>query len=181
MKTSKKSHVLITLLFIVALFSSTFYFSSCEKENLSPARKLTGTWKTPVAVTFYYYTDLCGVYQKVANVKKGFTWKITKISDNKVDIEWNHVSTSATQTTVSASCDGHVPMVTPKFLTGTISSSQMDIFEDTRNVGTLSFTTDNMAGYYYYGNECIIYCTGVGTNSAIPRAPDEKTLILQKQ
>ena len=39
MKTSKKSHVLTTLLVIVALFSSTFYFSSCKKED--PCKDVT--------------------------------------------------------------------------------------------------------------------------------------------
>lgn len=173
MKTLKVIIPVVILSFIV-LFG-------CKKGNLSPARKVTGTWKTPSAVALYYYTAGCGGYQKVAKVQMIMTWTITKKSDNEVDIEWRSDFTSPAQSIISPSCNLYIPIVTPKFLTGTISSSQMDIFEDNQKVGSLSFTDKNMTGYYYYGNDCAFYCSGVGTNAAIPRAADDKTLILMKQ
>lgn len=167
------------LKFIIPLFILSFVFlSGCKKDNLSAARTMAGTWKTPSAVTFYYYSSGCGGYQKVAKFQMSMTWIITKISDNEVDIEWRSDFASNVQSVI---CNLYTPIVTPKFLTGKISSSQMEIFEDNRSVGTLSLTTDNMTGFYYYGDECLIYCTGVGTNSAIPHAAEDKTLILQKQ
>lgn len=179
---TKNLKLLYFLLFILLISSASL--QSCKKSGsglLSPARTIVGIWKTPSAVSFYYYTGGCGGYQRVAKVQMSMTWTITKKSDNEVDIEWRSDQTSSVQSMISPTCNLYIPIVTPKFLTGTISSSQMDIYEDNRKVGTLSLTTNNMAGYYYYGNECTIYCTGIGTNAAIPRAADDKTLILQKQ
>ncbi len=163
---------------IPAILLSLVVLYGCK---LSAARSMAGTWKTPSAVTFYYYSAGCGAYTKVAKLEMSMTWKITKKSDNEVDIEWRSDHTSAPQSIITPSCNMYIPIVTPKFLTGIISASQMDIYEDNQQVGTLSFTADNLTGFYYYGNECYLYCTGVGTNSAIPHATIDKTLILQRQ
>lgn len=158
--------------------------TGCKKENnflLSPAQKMEGTWKTPAAVTFYYYTDWCGVYEKVAKTDMKITWIITKKSQNEVDIEWNIDQFTLEQYLTNPPCD-FMRMNDPIYLTGTISGSQMDIYQPVSykggapqmvNVGTLSFTTDNMAGQYYTSS---YYLNNWGVGTAV-----DKTLILQRQ
>lgn len=145
--------------------------------GLSAARKLEGTWRTVTTTPmFYYYSDVCGSYIKVAKQQIGMQWNITHTSDNTVDIEVYRTSSSSVQLLVSSGCALYVPLATPIFLTGEISSSQLTLKDSgLRVVGSFSITTDNLNGDFNSTFEkfCGAYCSGAST--------DSKTVTLVKQ
>lgn len=168
--------VIYIFLFLIGSAS----LQSCKKlggsSGLSAARQLKGTWKTTVASTFYYYSDACGTYSRVAKTQIGMQWNITETGDNTVDIELYKTGSSSVQLLVSQNCALYVPLVTPVSLKGTISSSQLTIKDSkARIVGSFSITTDNLAGDFSsaFDKYCGIYCTGMDT--------DSKAVILVKQ
>jgi hypothetical protein len=148
-----------------------FVLTGCKKEGglfgLSPARKLEGTWSTPFASAFYYYSNACGNYIRVAKTTIGMRWEINKTGDNTVEIEIYKTSSSAVQLLVSQSCALYVPLVTPITLTGEISSSQLTVKKGNTIVGSFSFTTDNLTGEFNsnFDKTCLLYCSGMGTDA----------------
>lgn len=168
----------VTYIFLFLIGSASL--QSCEKSEgssvLSAARQLKGTWKTTAASTFYYYSDACGTYSRVAKTQIGMQWIITETGDNTIDIEVYKTGSSSVQLLVAQNCALYVPLVTPVFLKGTISSSQLTIKDSrARIVGSFSITTDNLAGDFSsaFDKFCGVYCTGMDT--------DSKAVILIKQ
>jgi len=156
---------LIGLLVLVAAPSCKL---SLTDAPLGPARDLVGTWTTSAPVTFRMQTDFCGdVREDVSQSNWNVTWIITKVpSDpNKVDIEMHYTAGGAQR--VQSSCGnggtGYVPLVSPQFLEGNISSSALHVDGDVAFTG--SFTTDLIQGTWNHW-ECLIYCFGetTGTN-----------------
>jgi hypothetical protein len=161
------------LIYSIALIASCSFLSSalCSKSDsdISPARNLEGTWNTvSTAPTFYYYSDICGNYSRVAQFQMGVQWIVTKTGTNTVDIEMRKTSSSAVQLLVSSSCALYVPIVTPIFLNGEISSSQLNVYDSYGYlVGTFNFTTNNITGGFNSNLDkyCGVYCSGAGTDA----------------
>jgi len=160
-----------TLILLCFILISMSIFIGCKKENnflLSPARKLSGTWKATIPVTFYATSDDCnGTLQDVATTKRTITWKITKKSKNEVDIEWTEDSRSAAQVLINCL---YTPDVSPKFLLGTISSSHLTINESSTGFGSQTYTgefnfTTDLIGGTYEELFCGLYCSGVRTDN----------------
>lgn len=141
-----------------------------DSGKLSPARALRGRWVTAIPVTVRYWTDFCndaGTPEQVMQSNWTVTWDITETSDpNVVDIQM-YYGASGTQR-VASSCGtgstGYVPLVSPQFLQGDISSSAIHVTGDAIEYAG-SFTTDLMMGTWNHW-ECLIYCFGetTGTN-----------------
>ena len=144
---------------------------SCTKElaaltsTLSAARNIEGTWKTPFAVKFYLSTSKCGGFARFAEQDQKLTWSITAISDNQVLIT-NTTNYQGAYTLYNLCPQQPVPvsyLVAPS-MTGVISSSQMDLFIGAEQVGSMSFTSNNLTGYYTR-KICDSYgCSGLSTN-----------------
>jgi len=137
---------------------------------LTPARNLTGTWKTTFPVTFNYQTDFCAGKETVAAADWTVTWVITPVSgsENQVDIQMTYSPTNYRRVTSSCgnSSTGYVPLVSPQFLRATLSSTSISINKPSDGLTySGSFTTDLMEGTWVHW-ECIVYCTGefTGTN-----------------
>lgn len=143
--------------------------SFCSKSPLAVARPLEGTWNTvTTAPTFYYYSDICGSYVRVAKFQMGVQWIITARGTNTVDIEMRRTSTSAITKLASPGCDLYVPLVTPQFLTGIISSSNLLVYDSGGIlVGSFNFTTNNITGGFNqsFDKFCGVYCSGTGTDA----------------
>lgn len=138
--------------------------------TLTPARSLVGTWRTALPVTFTYQSDFCSNQKEtVAAADWTVTFAITQVTgdENKVNVQMTY--SSANYRKLASNCGtgstGYVPLVSPQFLTATVSSSAITI-SDTRNGQSFSgsFTTDLMEGTWVHW-ECIIYCTGEYTGS----------------
>ena len=150
----------------------------CKKEiaaltsTLSPARNIEGTWKTPFAEKFYLSTNKCGGYARFAEQNQKLTWSIIAISDNQVIIN-NTTDYQGSFTIYNLCAQQPVPVsYLVSSMTGTISSSQMDLFIGNEKVGSMSFTSNNLTGYYDR-KICDSYgCSGLSTNPG--------TLILTK-
>ncbi len=160
---------LTVLLLATAACPAIDKLTSPNSSTLSPARNLVGTWKTAIAVPFKYQTDYCAARETVMQADWTVTWIITAVSgtDNKVNIQMNYGSANAQK--VSSHCGtgstGYVPLVSPQFLTATVSSTSLTV-NDTRT-GTQfsgSFTTDLMQGTWTHW-ECLIYCFGEFTDT----------------
>jgi len=144
--------VIITFTVTIALFYYMGVFDEFQAANpnsnpanLTPARNLEGTWKTPFPVKFCIKTDFetFGELKDVGSENRSMTWIITGTSnENIVDVE--------VQFTVSnrqlATGSGYTPDVSPMFLTGTISGTRLTLTTDGRTVGEFSFTTDIIKG-----------------------------------
>ncbi len=131
-------------------------------EPLSPARSIAGTWTTPFAVPMNYQTDICsGSRQNVYRASWTVTWIITAQSgtSNGVDVEM-HFSSSA-GIPVSGACANPlwVPEPSPMFLTGTISSSHLELYNANGAAFDGNLTTNNITGTFGAW-ECQIYCSG---------------------
>lgn|GEM_PF-1258358 len=128
--------------------------SNAAAVPLSPARNLAGTWKTTVPVRVNYKTDFCtfGVLQDVSWVPWAVTFVITPgADDNHVIVD---MSFQTGTTTIVNDCGGSgtgaVPEVSPMFLTGAISSTNLVLYNGTTQVGNFNFTTDNLTGTFDY-------------------------------
>lgn len=149
-------------------FCLLWVLTGCSKlfnnNALTPAGKLQGSWVTTLPVTFYYLSDNCGsaVY-RVAKFDWKIRWKITSTGNNTIDIEWSTVASYPVIKMTNVSCS-YVPVVTPIFLTGIISSSNVQLYQGSKKVGSFSFTTDLIMGTYREMS-CLLYCTGVETNA----------------
>ena len=109
---------------ILSIFGIEIPWLSPATRELSPARKMEGTWKTPFAVKFYFKDDFdTGEYRDVGSQDRMITWIITATSDeNIVNIEMRFNS-SNTQITSS----GWAPDVSPMYYKGLISSSHLTL------------------------------------------------------
>jgi len=157
------------VVFVLAIIGiSVILVVACKKSSsdstLSPARSLVGTWKTPSPTTFYYSTDFCSTYERVASFSLSSQWVITAGNSDTVNIEWDEISATSPVSIISPSCNYYVPWVFPTFLVGVVSSSQLTVYNNNVNVGSFSFTTNNITGTYNE-DDCDIYCSGINTNS----------------
>lgn len=141
---------------------------SCEaisSAELTPARSITGTWTTPLAVSMNLQSDFCnGTRQTVAKQTWLVTWIITERegTSNGVDIEMRITQRSAV--TAVPSCSGginsYVPEPSPLFMEGTISGSRLQFYNLTTNAAfDGDLTTDNITGRFGLW-DCQIYCAG---------------------
>lgn len=163
------------------LVSAMIAFNSCNKKKeespspkLSPARNLEGIWTTPFPVNFYYLTDKCGGFVRYADQAQKITWTINSTSDTEVSI-FNSTDYKGPITIYSVCSEQPIPVsyVVNSSMKGVISSSQMDLYVNSELVGSMSFTSNNLAGNYNR-KICDTYgCTGLNTN--------DKELILTKQ
>jgi hypothetical protein len=120
--------------------------NSTSNSNLSASRDLVGTWKTTASTQFNFKTDWnTGTLQDVGYQKWNVTFTITKTSDpNVVNVQMSFSVASSALTSGS----GVVPEVSPKFFTGAINSSQMQLRSGSSVIGVFSFTTSTMTGTY---------------------------------
>jgi hypothetical protein len=156
--------------------------ASCDKLTgpLSPARKLEGTWKTALPVTFYYQTDFCGgSTENVATAQWNVTWIVTAQEgyDNVLDIEM-HFDRSGSTPITSSSCgsdaNGWVPLVSPTFLEATLSSTDITAYDEASGIHAFGAFTSDLMSVTWVHHECIIYCTGEVT------ATNELKLVRQR-
>ena len=146
--------------------------SGCSKDDgvsgLTPARNIVGTWKTTFPVKHFIKTDYCSVSLKdVATQDRMVTFVITEAGEATVNIQWTYTGSNYTVTDPQCNPTGYVPDVSPMFLKGTISSTQLTVTESSgRTLGTFNFTTDLMQGTWD-DEWCLAYCQEVytGTNT----------------
>ena len=135
-----------------------------ENTSLSPARNIEGTWQTPFPVTFLIKTDFCSDnLELVASEEREVTMIITERSDYTVNIELRY--TSSNFTVLDSQCDptGYVPDISPMYLKGIISSTQLTVMNsEGRVLGIFQFTTDLMEGTWS-DLWCAIFCQNVYT------------------
>ena len=135
--------------------------------GLTPARKIEGVWKTSSPVKFYIKTDFCtSNLELVATEDRTVTMGIKETSNYTVDITLTY--TSSNFTVVNQNCTsstGYTPDVSPMYLHGDISSTQLTVMNSQSKVlGIFTFTTDLMQGTW---NDlwCMVYCQNVYTDT----------------
>ncbi|RKX78354.1 MAG: hypothetical protein DRP87_06540 [Spirochaetes bacterium] len=145
----KKILWLAVFSFILVVIMGCNLFTSL----LSPARKITGTWKSTFPITLYYATDEClnvDTITRVGEQKFNITWIIKQsynLEPNTVDItvymeeagDWNYYGSCELFT--GAFWDSE------EYYTGVISSTSLtlyDLYGD--KAGDFTFTTDLMQG-----------------------------------
>jgi hypothetical protein len=129
------------------------FLAGCDlfQSLLSPARKITGIWKSTIPVTLYYVTDECLNVESVTRVgemKFNTTWEI------KETIDANEVNITISMTKAEEYKNyGNCELFTGAFwesvdyYTGIISSTSLTLY-DLYNIkaGDFTFTTDLMQG-----------------------------------
>ena len=116
--------------------------SSSEGSNLTTSRDITGTWKTTVPTKFSFSTDFAA---DAGYQMWNLTFTITKTSNANV---FNVQMSFAVSSSAIVQGSLMVPEVSPKFLTGTVNSSQLQLRSGTNVFGVFSFTSDTMTGTY---------------------------------
>jgi hypothetical protein len=155
---SKLQTAAIVVIAFTVVFASFYYLGVFDEfqtstnpdaqspTQLTPARKLEGTWKTSFPVTFYIKTDFetSGVLQDVGSEDRSMTWVITATSDdNVVNVEVQFVVSSRQLVADS----GYTPDVSPMFYKGVISGTRLTLETSSNQaVGEFSFTTDIIKG-----------------------------------
>jgi hypothetical protein len=162
----------------LCIIAGSAALQSCKKlfsplQALSAARNMSGTWSTPNAVKFFYLTDKCGGFVQYAEQMQKQTWTIYALNDNEVSISTN-TDYKGPITTYNVCAQQPIPgsYIVAYYMTGKISSSQMDLYVGTEKVGSMSFTTTNLTGTYTR-KICDPACSGLNSNG--------QTLILTKQ
>jgi hypothetical protein len=145
MSTGAKIGIVVAVLVVGALLAYAVILpalNSTSNSNLSPSRELPGTWKTTVPTKFSFSTDFAAdAGYQMWNV----TFKITKTSDpNVMNVQMSFVIASSAIVQGSLA----IPEVSPKYLTGSVNSSQMQLRSGTSVIGVFSFTTSTMTGTY---------------------------------
>ena len=159
----------------IAFFTTIVLFLlsiwGCKKDlqgTLTAARKIEGTWRTNLPIKFYIKTDFCtGVLEDVAMENRDVTMKIKATGDNYVDITMSFLTSNFS--IVNQNCNnnntGYVPDVSPMFLKGTISSTELTISDsNNQTFGVFTFTTDLMEGTWN-DSWCMVYCQNVYTET----------------
>lgn len=142
-------------------------FTGCKKGDpavLSPARDISGTWVTPIKVTFHIKTDFCTpALADVATQQRLVTWEITKLTDTTVYIQQTFTGSNFTVTNPACGgSSGYTPDVSPNFYTGVINSTTLSIYSGKNLVGSFTFTTTQMEGNWD-DSWCIAFCQEVYT------------------
>lgn len=130
----------------------------------TPARQIEGTWATSFPVPFFIKTDYCSSNPElVASEKRMVTTIVTAKSEYTVDVEMRHESSD--YTVLDAQCDpsGYVPDVSPMFLSGFMSATELTIKNsEGRVLGIFEYTTDLKEGSWS-DLWCALYCQNVYT------------------
>jgi hypothetical protein len=123
---------------------------------LSAARNLVGTWKAMAPTTVSFSTDSCVNAPTAMTLAGTQPWTPTFIitsgaDDNHVYVQMSFVSGAYTQADANA-CSSPiiVPEVSPMFLTGVISSTQLTLYNGSTPAGVFNFTTDILTGTFDY-------------------------------
>ena len=141
--------------------------SACGLDDggpLTPAREIEGTWATSIPATFFIKTDFCSeLLEDVASEKRMLTLIITSTSEYTVDIEMRHESSGFTVLDEGCNPTGYVPDVSPNFLSGFLSSTELTVKTSEGQVlGSFAFTTDLIEGTWS-DLWCMVYCQNVYT------------------
>lgn len=167
-------------IYIFILLIASASLQSCKKSEpglLSPARNISGTWTTPLAVTIYMASDGCGTYRRYNSTPVKMIWEITYVDDNKVDI-WITSNYIGTTTQLASNCGSPASLNFPVSLHGVVSSSNLKLMENQMQysssgaalglalveVGNFNFTTNNLTGTITE-KDCPIYCSGYETDA----------------
>jgi len=136
--------------FVVAVVSwatvgVVVYHTFSSRSPLSPARNLTGTWKTSFPTKYYCATNEdTGTFVDFGSEDRQVTWVITEGAySNTVDIEQYFTESNRQK------WDPKVVDLSPTEYTGIISSSSLTVetyYPSEHVVGSFSFTTDIITG-----------------------------------
>jgi len=145
MSTGAKIGMVAAVLVVGALLAYAVVLpalNTSEESNLTPSRSLTGTWKATVPTKFSFSTDFAAdAGYQMWNVTFVITGGSNSSSVN-VQMSFSVASSSIVQGSMM------IPEVSPKFLTGNINSSQMQLLSGSKVVGVFTFTTSTMTGTY---------------------------------
>lgn len=172
--------ITFSVIYIFILLISSAFLQSCKKSGsvlLSPARNISGTWSTPLAVTIYMTSDGCSTYKRYNSTPVKMRWEITYVDDNNVNIEITSNYIGAT-TQLASNCGSPATLHFPISLHGVVSSSNLKLMESQMKysssgaalgltlveVGNFNFTTNNLTGTIAE-KDCPIYCSGYETDA----------------
>ena len=144
LSTGAKVGIFAVVLVVGALLAYAVIMPALNSSdsNQTASRDITGTWKTTVPTKFSFSTDFAAdAGYQMWNV----TFTITKTSNpNTVNVQMSFsVASSAIVQGALA-----IPEVSPKYLTGAINSSQMQLRSGSVVIGVFSFTSSTMTGTY---------------------------------
>jgi hypothetical protein len=161
--------------FLFFLFSLLF-ISGCNKEDeendinsaLTPARNISGTWKTSFAAKVFISTDYCtNDLQVVGNEDWMVNWVISEINgrDDSVNVvmTYNRSNFQVTNSECSGGT-GYIPEPSPMYLTAKISSALFKLYYGDEKIGDFGFTTDLMQGTFDF-QWCMIFCQRMHTET----------------
>jgi hypothetical protein len=144
--------------------SSLLLLAACggtDSGPLSPARNLSGTWKTVAPARVYFDTDFC-TYPDPAALGVTQDWAVTWVitpgaTDNAVNVQMSFGASNTQRILTCSGGTGVVPEVSPMSLTGNVSSTTLTLFQNGDPFGTFTFTTDNLQGDMDW-EWCMVYC-----------------------
>ena len=166
-KTKNKMKVIqiIPVVIIIASIVGALYFTGffndfsdnplADGGNLTPTRKIEGTWKTALSTQFIIATDYenFGQLTDVGSENRTMTWTITGTSDEHtvlVNVQFSYSNRQLVQDS------GYTPDVSPMQLTGIINGTQLTLtrgdvgpIEQIGSVGVFTFTTSQMEGTWH--------------------------------
>jgi hypothetical protein len=163
-------HIRYTYFLYFIIFLLTAGCSKDEELNssLTPARNITGTWKTTFAAKFFISTDFCtSDLQVIGNEDWMVTWVITEINgrDDSVNIVMTYTRSNFQVT--NSNCTGgtgYIPEPSPMYLTAKISSALFRLYYGDEKIGDFGFTTDFMEGTFDY-QWCMLFCQRMYTET----------------
>jgi hypothetical protein len=115
-------------------------------------------------VTFNYQSDFCrDVKQTTGTATWNVTWDVTAVEgfSNVVDIEMRLTRSGSTPTANSCGGDsGWVPLVSPTFFRGTLSSSELGVSDTRKGLSVFGPYTTSSLTVTWVRYDCVIYCSG---------------------
>jgi len=123
---------------------------------LTAARTLVGTWKASAPTTINFSTDSCSNTPTTMTLAGTEPWTVLWVitagaDENHVNVQMTFTKGAFTHVTPTACASPIlVPEVSPMFLSGVISSSQMKLYYGSTPAGVFNFTTDNLTGTFDY-------------------------------
>jgi len=165
-----KSRTLLLYSFIFSLL----LLSGCSKDeeelnsSLTPARDITGIWKTTFPAKFYICTDYCtNDLEVIGDENWMVTWEITEIPGLEDSVNVKMTYTRSGFQVTNSGCDGgtgYIPEPSPMFLTAKISSALLKLYYNDEKIGDFGFTTDFMEGTFDY-SWCLPFCQRMYTET----------------
>lgn len=131
---------------------------------LTPARSIVGHWTTTAPVAVNYQTDFCpGGKKVIATATWNVTWDVTAVEgfSNVVDIEMRLTRSATTPTAGGCGgASGWVPVVSPTFFRGSLSSSEFGAADTRQGLNVFGPYTTSSLTVTWVHYECLIYCFG---------------------